>query len=45
MHTFEQEVRQGVSLAALMLQNNDLICAASKDANVNSQENLQIIFE
>ena len=42
---FEKEVRQGVSLAALALQNNDLICAASKAASVNSQKDLQITFE
>ena len=45
MHVFEQEVRQGVSLAAITLQNNDLICAASKTASVNSQTDLQITFE
>ena len=42
---FEKEVRQGVSLAALTLQDNDLICAAGKAASVNSQKDLQITFE
>ena len=43
--TFEKEVRLGVTLAALTLTDNDLICAASKAASVNSQKDLQITFE
>ena len=38
---FEKEVRQGVSLAAMMLQSKDVLRAAGQAARLGLQEHLQ----